>query len=711
MIDDYHVFAESFACDSFVEQLAQDAPLNLLIGTRSRPRWATARRLLYGEIYEIGRNSLAMDHDEALAVLGPTDDARLPGLVALAEGWPAVIALAALAPTDDLPQSELPTSLHEFFADELYRSLTPSSQAGLEAIALAPRITNSVAEALLGAEAQRVLEEGAAVGFLSPTGNETHELHPLLRAFLQRKGAQRTGSHSDALDRLIKRLLELEEWDDALAVIATPAGHDLVPLVLRTCLDPLLRDGRLDTIRGTVAAARETGMDDPVLDLAEAEIAFRQGEHRRAQVLGDATLSALSPLDELRTRTLYRTGLAAYFADRTATALSYGFEAESTAATRSDAANALWLQFVASTELEAEGTWEILHRFGELASPDPADVVRVATAHLLLDGRLGGVPDALTYGEDAFWVAPRVSDPMVRTSFYNMLARALTLDGQYRRALQVVAVGIDDADKTRLEFALPHFHIAKSAAHAGLGETKASIFAARRADELAADSHTKTNAAIARARIAIAQRAFRRARETLRHHHGAAADAATISELCAYEALAAACQDDRQDAIQLANEARETSKTIEPVTIAALASAIASTGDSAFADAADAALDLAAHRGHVDFIVIVLRASPALAAHAHTSALKATSRVARALEIVQADSGSASPLDRLTPREREVLALLGEGLSNKEIGARLYISEVTAKVHVRHILEKLQVRSRTEAAARYAYESAAKQLG
>jgi DNA-binding NarL/FixJ family response regulator len=52
----------------------------------------------------------------------------------------------------------------------------------------------------------------------------------------------------------------------------------------------------------------------------------------------------------------------------------------------------------------------------------------------------------------------------------------------------------------------------------------------------------------------------------------------------------------------------------------------------------------------------------------------------------------------LSPREAEVLALLGEGLSNRDIGKRLFISEVTAKAHVRHIFEKLGVRSRTEAA-------------
>jgi DNA-binding NarL/FixJ family response regulator len=45
-----------------------------------------------------------------------------------------------------------------------------------------------------------------------------------------------------------------------------------------------------------------------------------------------------------------------------------------------------------------------------------------------------------------------------------------------------------------------------------------------------------------------------------------------------------------------------------------------------------------------------------------------------------------------------VLSLIAEGLSNRQIAARLYISDVTVKVHVRHIFEKLGVRTRTEAA-------------
>ena len=52
----------------------------------------------------------------------------------------------------------------------------------------------------------------------------------------------------------------------------------------------------------------------------------------------------------------------------------------------------------------------------------------------------------------------------------------------------------------------------------------------------------------------------------------------------------------------------------------------------------------------------------------------------------------------LTPRERQVLALVAAGATNREIGQQLYMAEKTASVHVSRILAKLDVRSRTEAA-------------
>ncbi len=62
------------------------------------------------------------------------------------------------------------------------------------------------------------------------------------------------------------------------------------------------------------------------------------------------------------------------------------------------------------------------------------------------------------------------------------------------------------------------------------------------------------------------------------------------------------------------------------------------------------------------------------------------------------DGSSGAPMEKLTDREREILALIAEGTSNKEIGLQLHLTEKTVKHYVTNILQKLQVHNRVQAA-------------
>ena len=76
-----------------------------------------------------------------------------------------------------------------------------------------------------------------------------------------------------------------------------------------------------------------------------------------------------------------------------------------------------------------------------------------------------------------------------------------------------------------------------------------------------------------------------------------------------------------------------------------------------------------------------------------------TARLMRSLRAEPAQAPEIAPeLASLSPREREILTLIGDGLTNREIGKRLYLSEKTVKNHISRLLAKLGVQRRVQAA-------------
>jgi DNA-binding NarL/FixJ family response regulator len=93
------------------------------------------------------------------------------------------------------------------------------------------------------------------------------------------------------------------------------------------------------------------------------------------------------------------------------------------------------------------------------------------------------------------------------------------------------------------------------------------------------------------------------------------------------------------------------------------------------------------------------------AAAAHQAVLDPVAQTA----LVQAASAQSRPApapaslpDELTPREAEVLTLIAEGLSNREIASALVVSEATVKTHINHVFAKIGARDRAQA-VHYAY--------
>jgi DNA-binding NarL/FixJ family response regulator len=98
----------------------------------------------------------------------------------------------------------------------------------------------------------------------------------------------------------------------------------------------------------------------------------------------------------------------------------------------------------------------------------------------------------------------------------------------------------------------------------------------------------------------------------------------------------------------------------------------------------------------------------------HTGSSLLSPSITRRMIEARADRSPPGPapqvLASLTPREREILGLLGRGLSNAEIAEALFVSETTVKTHVGRVLMKLQLRDRVQAVI-FAYESGVVTLG
>lgn len=71
---------------------------------------------------------------------------------------------------------------------------------------------------------------------------------------------------------------------------------------------------------------------------------------------------------------------------------------------------------------------------------------------------------------------------------------------------------------------------------------------------------------------------------------------------------------------------------------------------------------------------------------------------ARLLERMRGESRRTDPLEALTAQERQIVQLIGDGLTNREIGKRLFLAEKTIKNHVSNVLAKLGMKRRTQVA-------------
>jgi ATP/maltotriose-dependent transcriptional regulator MalT len=715
--DDYQFACDSDPAESFVEHLASACPIRLLVCSRSRPRWATARRLLYGEIFEVGQSSLAMIRGEGLEVLAGRPARETGGLLALADGWPALIGLAASAGELDLPPTGMPDELYAYFAEELYQAVGPGVQEGLRRLSLARTITPDVAHALVGAHAAAVIDEGIKLGFFLAASREQLELHPLVRSFLKSKFIEKRDVRDrQIVTRFVNTLVEEHEWDDAFELIEEFFDDGLLLRLFEAALPHMLAGARLPTLAHWIETALIHEVDSPIVDYADAEVSFRRGDPLRAEALALQATRRLPNEHELTSKTLWLAGTSAHRTCRDEVALEHFRRAEATARSESDAQTALWGRFNASASLDREADAEkLLAAFERRSGATVDDQLRVASGHLLMASLVGRLERILELVASPAQLVDRSKDPLIQSSFLNILAATLVANGRYEAGLSVAENERKVAETYGLAFVLPLARLHIATAQLGLRNPRACKTNLRESSRLGMvgrDGFLLMNVGALWARLHLSRGAFDQALSALDDSRLSASTLGMEGELLAWRSLALACVGQRKAAGDSAEAATAITRRIEVSGLVPWTHAVLSVqcGRSPLR-ASQAAFRIALDTGNIDAFVTAYRACPELlrllatneANHDQLKTILERARdhaLAESVGIRLPSEPEQSGPGILTRREREVFELVAQGLSNKDIGRTLFITESTAKVHVRAVCRKLGVRSRAEAAGR-----------
>ena len=720
VIDDYHLL-RSHESERLVEELVSQTDLRVLLTTRGRPDWITARDVLYGHVYELGQQALAMTDDEAAAVLSDESDA----LVSYSHGWPAVLALAAMARTGPPPETDrLPSDLHDFFAEELFASLSDRASRDLCRLALLPDLSPELVKDLLGDKAEEVLAMGINSGFLLGRELAVAELHPLLRSFLREKLALHEDSFRNAaVSEALRVLLEASRWEDAFALALRCNRLDAVFLedLLARSLGDLLEHGRVETVRQWCESARAAGLLSPLIELLEAETLFREGWHERAFIVAARASTELQD-SSLLAEALCLAGQSAHLADLPEEARQCFADARRHARTATDLQRALWGQFITTVELRADGAADILQEFEQAGTRSIDHLVRTQNGWLYLRMKEGSLLTAVDGARPIFPLVRQARDPLIRVSFLNIYAGTLRLTSRYRASAQAISMAFEDIENYRLDFARPHLLLTKAAVHCALGEFNQARRILDEVDDLTSgtkDAYSALGSATARCRLFLMEGAAADAMAATQRPCREALAPGQRAEYLASRALALDLIGEGEQASELLDHAENLSAENEPAMLCewvrvlmalrrdeedgrSMATRVfARTIELGFTDTVILAYrvdprildELARHKALRGDLVIILEA-----AHDYSRASCVGIRLKRP---------AAGP-DTLTRREQEVFGLICQGRNNKEIASALFLSIATVKVHVRNILRKLGVRTRTEAAILGAKQSLAK---
>jgi LuxR family transcriptional regulator, maltose regulon positive regulatory protein len=739
VLDDFQA-VEDVATRDGVHALAAHGPRNLrvVIASRVAPDWSFARMRVNGDLVEFGLRELAFDEAEIRELLGPSslseDDARM--LHQRSRGWPAGIRLAKLwLASGQRPRDLLSLlagsnrDIADYMTEEILGSLPESTLRFLQVTAAVPRFCVSLASVLMGqdavAELRNVERQGLFLIPLDPN-REWFRYHDLFREYLQGRYGHLDGQapgrnvvlcragewfHANGLYADgVSCLLEAGDFEGAAQALDRSAEHmilregdtltfvtlaDRIPAGIRAAHPDLQRFyawalvliGKLEDAESLANHLEHPGEDDVHRNPASASevaairarVAAYRGDHDGTVAWAQQALERSEPDAEwVRADALLSVG----FAHRAMGRLDDACDAFGNASLIGWRTGfwhaALWGSRYQSL------TYLSRARLRDAASQIEDDIGRARVAGMM---------------QGAAYAALLVSRGEVRYEHNDLEAARDDLFEALRLARAAGDAKI-----------LMNVHVAIAMLEQSAGNLDAAREAARRAVRVFDGTSEKA----IEARIALRQGNTSKVREWMEGYLRTQGDSPSlvlgeVEQVMLARALMALDEPERAYAFlkALLLEAESTGRYGASMPIRMLLSQLEEQrGDmDAAGDHARAVLTIASREGYVRSILDegpgflrvlaqVVRRDSTAAQREYARALLGTATNGD----LEEDASSASAMvESLTPRQQEVLRLMADGRSNREIADELFLSEGTVKAHLHQIFGKLMVRNRAEA--------------
>jgi ATP/maltotriose-dependent transcriptional regulator MalT len=703
VVDDYHLVRDE-RIHAFCEELLARTAIRLVVTTRRRPAWASARRLVAGEVAELGANELAMTNEEAAAVLVGHPPKVVAALVQKAGGWPAVIALAALSASHDVPERTIADALYRYFADEVLNG-QPSD---VQRVMLETSVGATVhGEQAATAAIDRLVDEG----LLTREGRQLL-FHPLLRDFLRRKlQVQDPHRAAELLERAVAEARREQRFEEAFELAAEAGLIETAVEVAREAALPFVDAGRAELLERWLAVCGPAAFRHPELVLAKMAVLFHRGRFSDVAALGADLVRRAPPGHPAVSGAWYRRAQALHMLAEREGAMEAARRACETATAPLDRRKGLLLAALTAARLELDEVDEYLTALSELDA-EIDDRLRFAGALLVAQVKKGTLEGAWEKVQPFVILAEYADSPLLRSHVLACAAYLHVLRADYALGRRLADEALRVCSDFSIHFAYDICLVYRAFADIGqhrFKDARDGLRAAQRRGGAREDRDFHIQREIALLKLDLA-RGEPKAPPQLDPLLEASATRAYVGEYCAYAAVAAAASGDRERCAAETARTRELTRSAEATYYADFAELIAEFVAGRDVEARTVELVQRTKRAEVlDSFVVAYRACPPLLAlAARDPEIEALARrvTAQAGDHSLARDAGLSPepvapeahIEGLTPREDEVLQLLAQGLTNAEIAQRLVISLATTKIHVHNILRKLDASSRLEAA-------------